>query len=491
METYEIHPLADLIPKMTDDEFAKLQEDIREHGLIEPIVLYENKVLDGRHRYQACQQAGVVPRFEPYTGDDPVSFVVAKNLHRRHLNASQRAMLAVDLLPYFEEQAKKRQVATLKQNVTTVPEFFPERSIRVEHTTHPTTEQASSIPLQNSVATIANAVTDSMDRLAPEEPKPLQPLMPKTGKGKDESRAQVAQLTSANPHYVSDAKKITAQAPDVAAAVKQGTLDIPSAKQMAKLSESERAMVLGKIQTEGKKPQTALREHRQDVLQHDLAGQLQQSSVGTPQIVVADALEWLAQQPMADLILTDPPYSTDVSDIAAFAKAWLPLALGRMKPTGRAYIFVGSYPQELGAYLSVAMPDQILVWTYRNTLGPSPKQRYKKAWQAVLYYCGSEAASLTCPELNESNDVQDVAAPDGRQGDRLHPWQKPMVLAERFIRHATRPGDLILDPFAGTGTFLVAAGKLGRRAQGCDQDPEQVALCVKRGCQSDGVYVHP
>ena len=250
-------------------------------------------------------------------------------------------------------------------------------------------------------------------------------------------------------------------------------------------------MVLEKIQTEGKKPQTALREHRQDVLQHDLAGQLQQSSVGTPQIVVADALDWLPQQPMADLILTDPPYSTDIQDIAAFAKLWLPLALGRMKPSGRAYIFIGDYPEELWAYLSVAMPLQILHWTYRNTLGPAPKRQYKNNCQDVLYFCGPDAPPLICPELNELNTVHDIPAPDGRQGDRLHPWQKPMALAERFIRHATRPGDLVLDPFAGTGTFLVAAGKLSRMAQGCDQDPEQVALCVKRGCRTDGVYVHP
>jgi site-specific DNA-methyltransferase (adenine-specific) len=78
--------------------------------------------------------------------------------------------------------------------------------------------------------------------------------------------------------------------------------------------------------------------------------------------------------------------------------------------------------------------------------------------------------------------VQDINASDGRLGDRVHAWQKPMDIAERFIRHATRPGDTILDPFAGTGTFLLAATKLGRTARGCDTSPEMIALARSRGC---------
>jgi len=208
--------------------------------------------------------------------------------------------------------------------------------------------------------------------------------------------------------------------------------------------------------------------------------------VGSAMIHQADWRNWLAAQPTCDLLLTDPPYATEVADIRAFAHDWLPLALEKVAPTGRAYVCIGAYPNELEAYLTVPRGKltlaQVLVWTYRNTVGPAPKLDYKQNWQAILYYRGAEAAPLECPLLTELFSVQDINAPDARQSERYHAWQKPDALGERFIRHATKPGDLILDPFAGTGTFLMAAARLGRDAIGCEHDPKQVEVCRERGC---------
>ena len=64
--------------------------------------------------------------------------------------------------------------------------------------------------------------------------------------------------------------------------------------------------------------------------------------------------------------------------------------------------------------------------------------------------------------------------------DRSHPTEKPIELMEKLIRDFTDPGDLILDPFAGSGTTGVATIRLGRRFIGWERDPKYHAIAVKR-----------
>ena len=96
----EIHPVATMFPEMNEAELAELADDIRENGLIEPIWTHAGKVIDGRNRLAACQFAGVEPTFREWKGNGSlVGFVMSLNLHRRHLTASQRATLAVEIKP--------------------------------------------------------------------------------------------------------------------------------------------------------------------------------------------------------------------------------------------------------------------------------------------------------------------------------------------------------------------------------------------------------
>lgn len=106
---YQIHEIANVYPRMPGDEFVALKKDIKEKGLLEAIWLYEGKVLDGRHRYYACQETGTEPSYRQYEGDDPVGFVISMNRHRRHLSASQLAAAAVSARSAYETEAKKRQ----------------------------------------------------------------------------------------------------------------------------------------------------------------------------------------------------------------------------------------------------------------------------------------------------------------------------------------------------------------------------------------------
>jgi ParB-like chromosome segregation protein Spo0J len=97
------HSLADLLPPMSKEEFKALTDDIRANGLRVPIVTYQDQILDGRHRYKAAMEAritltekDVVP-FNSNGRDTPLKFVIGQNVNRRHLNESQRALIAANI----------------------------------------------------------------------------------------------------------------------------------------------------------------------------------------------------------------------------------------------------------------------------------------------------------------------------------------------------------------------------------------------------------
>jgi N6-adenosine-specific RNA methylase IME4 len=88
------HPLAGLFPLLEGAEADAFGDDIKNHGLREPIVLLDEQILDGRNRYLQCRRVGAEPTFRPFCDDDPVAYVISLNLKRRHLNESQRAWVA-------------------------------------------------------------------------------------------------------------------------------------------------------------------------------------------------------------------------------------------------------------------------------------------------------------------------------------------------------------------------------------------------------------
>lgn len=187
----KVHPAADVFPMLGDDEYVALRDDIRERGQIQPCIAWTDSndvewLLDGRNRMRACEELGRKPDYEYFVGTETkaIDLVVSLNLRRRSLTPSQRATVAVELLPVYE---KARRARMLAGKATDDPlEFFPEG-----------TEEAS-------------------------------------------ARADAARATGANPHYVSDAKKLQAKAPEVFAAVKRGEKTIPQAMRATRPSREPR-----------------------------------------------------------------------------------------------------------------------------------------------------------------------------------------------------------------------------------------------------------
>lgn len=147
----EIHPWANLIPPMSASEFADLRASIRTEGLRVPITLHsDGRILDGRHRDRACRELDIVPRTETFVGNDRecLAYVLDLNLRRRHLDESQRAMIAAKLAalprgsnqhasieaPSQEQAAKMLKVgrASVQRAKTVYAKAVPELVQRVE-----------------------------------------------------------------------------------------------------------------------------------------------------------------------------------------------------------------------------------------------------------------------------------------------------------------------------------------------------------------------
>jgi hypothetical protein len=105
---YEVHPLANWFPMIIGNQFKDFLKDIEQHGQQSPVVLFENKILEGRNRALAVHQLGrelkTVEFDELGTNQSPLEYVISYNLHRRHLTDDQRVQIAAQLAKLLAEE---------------------------------------------------------------------------------------------------------------------------------------------------------------------------------------------------------------------------------------------------------------------------------------------------------------------------------------------------------------------------------------------------
>lgn len=141
------HALSAAFPAMPAADYSALVADIKEYGQHYPIVVFEGAVLDGWHRYRACEEIGVKVDAEEYGGNDPVAFVKSANWNRRHLTESQRAAAIVKLREWRPSGLNKRSSAPGAEDAPTAAELAKEAGVATR-----TIERAKKVEAKGSEA---------------------------------------------------------------------------------------------------------------------------------------------------------------------------------------------------------------------------------------------------------------------------------------------------------------------------------------------------
>ena len=242
------------------------------------------------------------------------------------------------------------------------------------------------------------------------------------------------------------------------------------------------------------------------------------------EIVVGDCIPILNGLPAGsvDMVFADPPYNLQLTnellrpnnsvvdgvdeawdrfdgfaDYDRFSEAWLTAARRALKDDGTLWVIgsyhniyrVGARLQDLGFWI---LND--VVWRKTNPMPNFRGRRFTNAHETLIWCAKDKDARYTfnyaaMKALNDELQMRsDWLIPICSGGERLkdgdgrkaHPTQKPEALLHRVILAATRPGDVVLDPFFGTGTTGAVAKRLGRRFIGIERDEDYAAAARAR-----------
>jgi DNA modification methylase len=215
--------------------------------------------------------------------------------------------------------------------------------------------------------------------------------------------------------------------------------------------------------------------------------------LGPHRLICADALdrtsyERLLEPPGAEMIFTDPPYNVDYQSQSrrlvndnlgeAFA-AFLGAACARMLEFCEGAVYVCMSSSELSTLQAAFQRagghwSTFVIWAKSSfTLGRSD---YQRQYEPILYGWREGAQRHWCGDRHQG-DVWNIYKPTSND---LHPTMKPVELVRRAVENSSRRNDRVLDPFAGSGTTLIACEATGRRARLMELDPRYADVIIRR-----------
>lgn len=424
----EYHPIASLFPMMQGEEYEALKKDIADNGQLEPIWLHpDGRIIDGRNRYRVCTELGIEPHYRTWSGEGSlVAFILSMNLHRRHLTPSQRAMVALDILPMLEEEAKERQGA--RTDLPNIVQFF-----------------------------------------APSD----------MGKSRDKAAA----LVQTNRQYVSDAKAIQDKAPALAEQVRAGEMNIPEAKR--EIARQEREAKRQEIDQAGQ--DTYIEQAPMRVCYGDMyrmgRHRIICGNCEDPAILVR-----ILGCDTVHMLLNDPPYGigldTDYSKMPS-TKPEGNRTYAAIIGDDKLFVYntFGISAKEefwFGAdYYRKSIPDggSWLVWD----------KRVEEKFDAMI---GSAFELIWSRERHKREIIRcnnTLFSGEAEAKNKWHPTAKPSKVIAWIVSHYSQPDDVIMDMYLGSGTTLMVCQRLDRTCLGIELSPDYVALTLQRFKDETGI----
>ncbi|MBU1289910.1 DNA modification methylase [Patescibacteria group bacterium] len=443
------------ITALTQDEFDVLKENILKDGCRDSLVVWEesNILLDGHNRLEICKENNIEFEVKYLSFEsrlDAEIWVIKNQFGRRNLTKYQRGELALKLKPMVAEKAKQRQIEA--------GESFGENHPKTEEGCQKSDKALGSIDTKKEIAKTANVSHDTIHKVEKISTKGIDELKNKARSG--EISINTAATIATEPKE------------------KQ--------KVIVELTEKEILAKAGDIRHKRKQ------ERRQK--------QVNKEKEALKSIDIAEQLWRITEdQKVIDCqsLITDPPYGIlnepwEPEKLKEFTLGWA-TRWNRCNADfvlifwSQRYLWDGRkwFDQTLKNYSF----QQLLVWNYANNKSPQSRQMFKQTWEPVFFYRRNNSKKeIRVYGSDWGEDLTDfdcysAAVPQSNFNNhnrKEHPAQKPLSVMRWLVNATTNIGDLVCDPFMGSGTTGIACSQLKRKFVGIELDSNYREVAEQR-----------
>ncbi|HSE05934.1 MAG TPA: DNA methyltransferase [Methylomirabilota bacterium] len=454
--TREAHPYANIFPLLPETELKALADDIAVHGLREPVWVHrDGRIIDGRNRWRACELAGVEPECRTYQGDDAglLGFVISLNLHRRHLDESQRSMVAATIanmgvgrpssnpanLPLFSGEEDRTAAPAVSQAEAAKLLNVGERSVRDARKVqeHGVPELAEKVVAGRTSVSAAAAIAEAEEKEQREALAAAEEAGRRAAAGAREREAAAEAARAEEKEIIRRANEIKRR--------KKEQKEQQKRERAQKLAEqaAEAAQLIG-LHTDAATPQ---------------AGQWWQ--LGRHRLYCGDSTdaEFIKAAEGAAFAFADPPYNAGKADWDqdfTWQHDYLTETAGTVAVTPGI-----SAIQDFFAATAMPYRWSMAAWI---TNGMTRGALGFGNWIYLALFSHGESLH------RNAQDVLRITIDTATTAETNHASRKPARLLVDLIDLFTDKGDTVVDPFLGSGTTLFAADQTGRTCIGAELD---------------------